>query len=768
MYRLFLLLCHLFLFSIIQSNAQTILQDSIPKPLDEVVISANKFPEKKRNIAQRIDKISSSFIRQVNAQNTGDLLTQTGNVFVQKSQQGGSSPVIRGFEASRVLMVVDGVRLNNLIYRSGHLQNVITVDQNMLESAEILYGPASTLYGSDALGGVVHLRSRSPLLANDSARMITKSSSFLRYSSVNQEKTIHANLNLGWKKFAWLQSYTISDFGDMRMGKNYSSEFEGFGRRDSLITRLNGIDTVVKNSDPYLQKFSGYSQWDITQKMLYQPSEKVKHQLNFQFSNTTDVPRYDRLQDRRNFGGSIGNTLRWADWYYGPQKRLLTAYELNIGKTSWFDALTLNINYQDIEESRIQRQYRAANKESRVERVKVAGYILDVRKKWSNHELTTGIDGQLNFLKSSGTITNVNTGVISRLVDTRYPNGTNRLNNFGFFAQHIFKFKNRKFILNDGVRLQYSSLYSSIADNSFRNLPYTEVEQINTALTGNIGLVYLPGSQTKLSTHFSAGFRVPNIDDLAKIFESGTTGNIRQVVVPNPDIKPERTYNIDLGISQQLGETIRVEASGFYTWFRDALVKAPFLFNGQDSILYNGVKSQVLATTNANKAFLYGFTASVFATFNKFSVSSTINYTRGRFETDADKFSSVYEKQSNGSFLLINKKVETKPLDHIPPVFGKTSITYQNKNKRIELFSLYNGWKYLDQYNADGEDNAQYATSKGSPAWYTLNVRTSIVLHFKWELQVAVENIFDRNYRTFSSGFSAPGRNFIFCLRHTI
>jgi len=754
--------------SSVSSFAQKTKKDSLPVSLDEVVISANKFPEKKRNIAQRIEKINSSFIRQVNAQNTGDLLTQTGNVFVQKSQQGGSSPVIRGFEASRVLVVVDGVRLNNLIYRSGHLQNVITIDQNMLESAEVLYGPASTLYGSDALGGVVHLRSRSPLLANDSIKIITKSNSFLRYSSVNREKTMHTNLNLGWKKIAWLQSYTISDFGDMRMGKNYRGEFEGFGRRDSLITRINGTDTVVKNNDPFLQKFSGYRQWDITHKLLYQPSEKIKHQLNFQYSNTTDVPRYDRLQDRRNFGGAIGNTLRWTEWYYGPQRRLLTAYELNIGKANWFDALNLNINYQDIEESRIQRQYRVASKESRIERVKVAGYILDIRKKWRDHELTTGVDGQFNFLKSSGTITNVNTGAISTLVDTRYPNGNNRMNNFGIFAQHIFKFNSRKFILNDGVRLQYSSLYSSIADNSFRNLPYTEIEQKNTALTGNVGLVYLPGSQTKLSSNFSAGFRVPNIDDLAKIFESGTTGNIRQVVVPNPDIKPERTYNIDLGISQQLGSMIRIEASGFYTWFRDALVKTPFLFNGQDSILYNGVKSQVLANTNANKAFLYGFTASVFATFNQWIVSSTINYTRGFFETDPGKLSNVYEKQPNGSYLLVNKNVERKPLDHIPPVFGKTSITYQNKTIRVELFALYNGWKYLDQYNADGEDNPQYATIKGTPAWYTLNFRTSVVFYKKYELQISVENIFDRNYRTFSSGFSAPGRNFIFCLRHTL
>lgn len=755
-------------YIVIGTNAQEKKEDSASKDLSEIVISASKFPEKKRNVAQRIDVINSKFIATVNAQNTGDLLINTGNVFVQKSQQGGSSPVVRGFEASRVLLVVDGVRMNNLIYRSGHLQNAITVDQNMLESMEVLYGPASTLYGSDALGGVIHFRTKAPKLALDGKKTFTSGNAFARFSSANNEKSIHADFNIGGKKFAWLQSYTFSEFGDMKMGKNYPDQYPNFGRRDSFITRINNRDTVVKNDDPNVQKFSGYQQWDILQKLLYKQSDKITHTLNFQYSNTNDVPRYDRLQDKRNFGGSIGNTLRWAEWYYGPQKRILTSYELSIAKAGWFDNINLNVNYQDIEESRVQRQFRATNKEARIERVKVFGFIVDTRKVIKDHELTMGADGQFNTLKSTGTLTNVNTGVMSNLVDTRYPNGDNTMNNLGLFAQHIYKFKNKKLVLNDGLRLQHSTLNSTIADNSFRNLPYTEINQKNTALTGNIGLVYLPAPLTKISTHLSAGFRVPNVDDLAKIFESGTSGGIRQVVVPNPDIKPERTYNIDLGINQNFGKNLRLEASTFYTWFRDALVKAPFLFNGQDSILYNGVRSQVLANVNANKAYLYGFTAAVYATVKEFTFSSTISYTEGRFQTDASKNSNIYEKQSNGTYALVSRKVSSKPLDHIPPVFGKTSLQYEKNKLMVELFALYNGWKRLDDFNADGEDNPQYATPDGMPGWFTLNMRSSLKVQKNITIQFAIENLFDRNYRYFSSGFSAPGRNFIVALRASL
>jgi hemoglobin/transferrin/lactoferrin receptor protein len=750
---------------ILSVKAQEAKPDTALKELDEIVISGNKFPEKKRNIAQRIDVVNSKFITRVNAQNTGDLLINTGNVFVQKSQQGGSSPIIRGFEASRVLMVVDGVRMNNLIYRSGHLQNVITVDQNMLESMEVLYGPASTLYGSDALGGVVHFRTKAPKLATNGKKILIGGNGFVRFSSANEEKSFHADINIGGKKIAWLQSYTFSDFGDMKMGSNYSDKYPKFGRRDSLITRINNIDTVIKNNDARIQKFSGYKQWDILQKLLFKQTDKITHSLNFQFSNTNDVPRYDRLQDKRNFGGSIGTTLRWADWYYGPQKRVLGAYEFNLIKTGWFDNLTANINYQDIEESRVQRQYRSAIREERTEKVKVFGFIVDTRKIFKGHELTMGADGQFNQLKSTANITNVNTGAVTNLVDTRYPNGDNTMNNLGLFAQHIYKFSNKKIILNDGLRLQYSSLNSTIADNSFRNLPYTEIEQKNTALTGNIGLVYLPSSQTKLSANFSAGFRVPNVDDLAKIFESGTTGAISQVVVPNPAIKPERTYNFDVGISQNIGKSFKIEASAFYTWFGNALVKAPFLFNGQDSILYNGVKSQVLANVNANKAYLYGLSIAAFAKTNHFTLSSTISFTEGRFETDPAKPSIIYEKQNNGTYAVVSRNVSSKPLDHVPPVFGKTSVGYEKNKFTFELFALYNGWKRLDDFNADGEDNAQYATPDGMPGWFTLNFRSSLKVQKHITIQLAVENLFDRNYRNFASGFSAPGRNFIVAVR---
>ena len=171
--------------------------------LDETVIGANKFEENKKNVVQKIQLLKKKDIEWIMPQNSGLLLEQTGNVFVQKSQMGGSSPVIRGFEANRIQLVIDGVRMNNAVYRAGHLQNVITIDNNMIESVEILYGPASTLYGSDALGGVVVFNSLKPKLAGDK-KINTLGNAMVRYSSANNEMTGHFDFNVGGKKFASL------------------------------------------------------------------------------------------------------------------------------------------------------------------------------------------------------------------------------------------------------------------------------------------------------------------------------------------------------------------------------------------------------------------------------------------------------------------------------------------------------------------------------------------------------------------------------------
>ncbi|HKJ07018.1 MAG TPA: TonB-dependent receptor plug domain-containing protein, partial [Flavobacteriaceae bacterium] len=159
--------------------------------LDEIVLSASKSQEKRSRIAEQIAVVSAADIQKLAPQTSADLLANIPSVRVQKSQFGGGSPVLRGMEANRVLLVVDGVRMNNAIYRTGHLQNSITVSPTVLERTEVVFGPSSVIYGSDALGGVIHYYTKTPKLSENRE---FEASLFSRYSTVNNEITTSADV----------------------------------------------------------------------------------------------------------------------------------------------------------------------------------------------------------------------------------------------------------------------------------------------------------------------------------------------------------------------------------------------------------------------------------------------------------------------------------------------------------------------------------------------------------------------------------------------
>src|SRR6056297_3661006 len=154
--------------------------------IDEFVISAYRWEQNPREIPNKITRVQQKEIVFNNPQTTADLLSHTNEVFIQKSQMGGGSPMIRGFASSSVLLVVDGVRMNNAIYRSGNLHNVISLDPNSIETSEIIFGPGSVTYGSDALGGVMDFHSLKPRLST-SGEMQVSGQLTGRYSSANKE-----------------------------------------------------------------------------------------------------------------------------------------------------------------------------------------------------------------------------------------------------------------------------------------------------------------------------------------------------------------------------------------------------------------------------------------------------------------------------------------------------------------------------------------------------------------------------------------------------
>jgi len=278
----------------------------LPDAPIEGVYGPSGIVEERSNVFGTVEKIDAKQIQRVNAPTTADLLGRSGSVLVQKSQQGGGSPILRGFEANRVLLVVDGVRMNNAIYRSGHLQNSITIDNSILEQAEVVYGPSSVRYGSDALGGVIYFKTRDPRLSEGDS-MVVGANAWGRYSSANNETSGHLDLELGGNKFGSLTSVTRSSFGDLRMGNIRHPAYPDFGKINHYAERINGLDSMLVNSDPNVHINSGYNQLDLLQKFLYKPSANASYTANFQYSNSSDIPRYDQLNDYQD------GALRWAE-----------------------------------------------------------------------------------------------------------------------------------------------------------------------------------------------------------------------------------------------------------------------------------------------------------------------------------------------------------------------------------------------------------------------------------------------------------------------
>ncbi|MBC8173299.1 MAG: TonB-dependent receptor [Chitinophagales bacterium] len=728
-------------YSEIQGGISTIELRVIAYDLNEVIISGSRFGDAKRDIAQDIKTINAQAIAFNNAGTAADLLQNSGQVLVQKSQAGGGSPVLRGFEASRVLLVVDGVRMNNAIYRAGHLQNIITMDQSILEGVEIAFGPSSVNYGSDALGGVIHFRTKKPDLLTEGEKLLS-AHAFLRYGTVANEKTGHLDFNLANTRFASLTSVTISDFDDLKAGSvpNKDNEYGSFNFRPFYVETINGVDSIIINDDSTVQVQTGYTQYDILQKFLFQQNENVYHGINFQYSTSTDIPRYDRLTDPGDEPGTLGS----SQWYYGPQNRMMVAYNLDVtGNNGAFDKLQIIPSFQAIEESRHNRGFEAGNLTHRTENINVIGLNIDLRKGIKNNQLNYGAEMYLNDVTSVASRENVETGEITPQ-STRYPDGGSGMNNFSVYANHILKFGNNKWVLNDGLRFNVSMLHAEFIDTSFYPFPFSEIDQNNNAVTGSLGIIYLPDDTWKISLIGSSGFRTPNVDDLTKIFDSSPGS----VLVPNPDLKPEYSYNADLHISKIIADKVEVEATGFYTRFTNYLGVEPGTFNGEDSILYDGVLSGVSTPVNKDNAYLYGINAGIDVGITKtISLASYITYTYGRIETDSTPY----------------------PLDHIPPLYGKTSLNFQFTKFRAELYALYNGWKKIEDYNiVGGEDNQQYATPDGMPSWYTVNIKASYAVAKYVQVQAGCENMLDLNYRVFASGISAPGRNIYVALRASI
>jgi hemoglobin/transferrin/lactoferrin receptor protein len=563
---------------------------------------------------------------------------------------------------------------------------------------------------------------------------LVRAGAMLRYSSADQSAA-HVNVETSSERFASFTSFTFNNFGDLRQGNNRKPSYTSFGQRPWYVQRVDGKDSVMTNTNPNVQVGSAYKQYDFLEKLSFKQSDKLTHTLNIQYSTTNDVPRYDRLTQ------TSGDSAKFAEWYYGPQTRAMVAYHANLsnGKRLYTTG-RITMAWQNIDQTRHERRFNSLNLNNRLENVKVYSVNADFSKKTLNETtaIQYGFEYYFNDVTSTAYTENIYTGAHSPL-DTRYASGGSSMSGASAYATTIKKV-NRKLALNAGIRYSHVNLSASFTDKTFFDFPFTDVNQSNGNVNGSVGVVLTPNTKWRITALASTGFRAPNVDDLSKVFES----NAGNLIVPNNELKPEKVANIEATIERKFNRKTTLALNGYYMNYTNALTTGKAQFNGQDSIFYDGTLSPVYTTINANEAYIYGGNLTLNSQVSdQFSLQSTVVYTYGRIKTD------------NGDM----------PLDHIPPVYGRTGITVQQQKFRGEFSVLYNGWKRIADYRLKAEDNENYATPDGMPAWYTINARASYQLQENVQLMVGLENILDANYRVFASNISGAGRNVTITLR---
>jgi hemoglobin/transferrin/lactoferrin receptor protein len=722
--------------------------------LDEVVLSVFKNAAKTNRIAEQIAVLSAKDIQKISPQTSADLLAAIPGIKIQKSQFGGGSPVIRGMESNRILLVVDGVRMNNAIYRKGHLQNSISVAPNMLDKIEVVFGPSSVIYGSDALGGVIHYYTKTPKLSEENK---VTSQFFSRYSSVNQEITTNISTELSFKKWASFTSVSYSDFGDLKAGKNRNHGFSDWGKvfYYSENTNENYTENPTKNTNPNLLRNTGYNQTDVLQKFFVPISKNTDLKINLQYSTSSNVPRFDRLTEL-NDETNVAD-LKFAEWFYGPQKRLLISSQLLINPTkNWLESGTITAAYQNIQESRIQRKFASLERSYREENVDVFSVNGDFSVPLTQDKtriLSYGFEFAHNTVNSNsyGKELNIINGEINGFsndfkVQSRYPDGGSNYMSSAVYLDYRQDI-NSKSTLNSGIRFTKTHLEATWLDQTFIQLANPKIATNNSAVTATIGYVFRANKNWQLNSVLSSGFRSPNIDDVGRVREKA--GNI---TVPNIAVRPEFAYNAEIGIQKYFNDRkFRLGANVYYTLL-DSYIQRDFVYTTDGSkqqVEFDGEFGNAVSNQNKGNAYILGYTLNYLGKISDtFNTTGFITYTKGR----------TYDTH--------------EPMSSIPPLFGQFEVNY--KKNKIELGAAirFNSKKDIADFNfTEGIDNHdltpivdENATNDiekfyGSPNWVIFGVNGSYSLSNNFLVQARLDNLFDEHYIEFASGISAPGRN---------
>lgn len=549
-------------------------KDTVVKQLNEVVVTANRMVQKENLIPYTVKTMSKTDFNQFFPRTTPEALMALNGVFVQKTNHGGGSAFVRGLTGNQTLILVDGIRLNNSTFRYGPNQYLNTIDPYTISRIEVARGTGSVQYGTDAIGGVIHVITSEPAYQKeiDKNSKILKGAVSGKWMSGNMEQTGRAELQFSSKKIAAAGGVTIRKFGD-----------------------IIGGDTTGK------QLHSGYNEMAYDVKLKWKLKENLQLTAAQQFLQQKNVPLYHKIL-LENY------LLNEMD----PQQRMLNYARLQMGSNNKiFKLLEFTVSFQQSIEGRNSRKNASTIERREKDKVNTAGVTFNVTsapaKFW---KANSGIEFYNDRVFSSRTDVNLsnNASVVLRGL---YPNNS-RYGNYSLFTLHHFLFDN----LSIDVGLRYNLFNIRISDTSLGN-----VKMNPSAVVGNAAILYKLSGNHCLFANYSGGFRAPNVDDM------GTLGIVDfRYEIPASDLLPEKSHNFETGYKFR-DKKLQITADVYYMQLQQIITRVKV--EGQQINGYNVYKKE-----NTEEAYIMGAEADINYSIKKaLNIFAAASYTYGQNTT---------------------------------------------------------------------------------------------------------------------------------------
>ncbi len=636
---------------------------------NEFVVTASRIETGSYSSPEAVTIVDATDLEHEAPRTVPEALEGTAGVFMQKTNHGGGSPIIRGLTGHQNLMLIDGIRLNNATFRGGPNQYLSTVNPQMIQTIEVVRGAGSVLYGSDALGGVVNLITRTPAFAANGWK--TGGEVYGKFMTDDMQKTGGVRINSANSKMAVTAGFIYNDFGD-----------------------IVGGDTTGKQTPTGYQAMAG----DV--KLRLRITENSQLILAYQYDRQTDVPRYDKI------------IVNYDKYNFDPQIRQLGyARFINESHNKWAKQVSATLSINQSDETRILQKRGSQTITNEHDLVNTWGATVQVNSyPTAAWHFVSGVEYYYDKVHSESTKTEGTTTTAKRGL---YPDNSTQ-SSAAIYTSHTVDWKNLSYIA--GVR--FNAVTAKALDTEFGDIDVTP-----SALVGNASVVYHAGKHYNLIASVYSGFRAPNISDLTG-FGSFNYG----IKVPNGDLKPEKSFNMELG-SKMIYENLSASLFLYQNNLTDLISSVPGTWHGSDSL--DG--ERVYTSKNFEEAVIRGIEAQLQYAFTaNWSVDGNITYTYGE------------------------NKTADQPMSKIPPLNGLLALNY-HFNNGLWIRGEWQSAGMQDRLSSGDESDSRIPDG-GTPGWNILNLRSG----YQWQwlhLTAGLNNLLNEDYRIHGSGVNGYGRS---------